>query len=606
MITPIAPQELVQRVQEMQNAQQTLAAAASAQVRTLPSEIFNLAPGSTFTATIAQADAKGLLTLSTDVGSFQMRLSVPQDFVAGSQLTLQVSQIGDQSAQFRIVTVDGQPFVQQPSSNQIANAVAAPSTAQGGNQAQAEAAATTQVRAPTSQMAGIPTTVIAPADPQAAQQSTLMEPWQPGTQLAVRIVAVAPPPASQVLAAQTSIQAQPLPIASAAHAPTELAAAAAQTAGAVAAPSVSVESQGPRDAGMQFGTNPQSRQPLPQQPQTQPLAQAPSAAWVSTSREAWAPYSPTLFALPENPSLATQPVAPAPLLLSGTVAPNSANGHPIVSTQAGMLVMETQPMPAGTKLTLEVVGQPIPPSALKPAEQALTTPFAGSAWPAMEEAVELLKFAEPADAQRIVAAMPNLSSRLAANLAGYIGAVRQGDVKAWLGERNIEAIERKGGRELIGRLEKEFSDLAEVSQRPRATSSGTWSSYVVPMMNGQRIDPVQLHVRNTPDQVEKDGKQGGKTGKGGGQRFVVDLKLSRLGPMQIDGLVRGAEKKIDFILRTHKALPSQMRYDLNRIVDSLAQASGLIGSIVFQANVRFVDTPKIDLAAMRKKPGVTV
>lgn len=605
MITPVTPQELVQRVQELQNAQTTLASAASAQVKSLPAELFNLLPGSTFSATISQVDARSLLTLSTDVGSFQLRLSVPQDFVQGSQLTLQVGQIGDQSAQFRIVTIDGQPFVQQQSSNQMANAVAGVGNMQGGNQAQADAAmAAAQVRQPASQIAGITATVIAPADPAQVQQSTLMEPWQPGTQLAVRIVAVAPPAPSQVLAAQSTIQAQPLPIPSSAHAPTELAAAAAQTTGAIAAPTVSVESQGPRDAGMQFGTNPQGRQPMPQPPQAPPPPLAQQASWVSTNREAWAPYSPTLFALPENPSLAVQGPPAIPQLLSGTVAPNTANGFPVVSTSVGMLVVETSPLPPGTKLSLEVVGQPVPPQAAKGVEHAPTTPYAGSAWPAMEETVELMKFADASDAQRLVAAMPSLSPRLAANLAGYIGAVRQGDVKGWLGERNIETIERKGGKELLGRIEKEFGELAEVSQRPRATSSGTWTSYVVPMMNGQHIEPIQLNVRNTPSEVDKDGGQGGNSGKGGGQRFVVDLNLSRLGPMQIDGLVRGAEKKIDFIFRTQQALPSQMRYDLNRIVDSLAQASGLIGSIVFQASARFVDTPKLEVMS-RKRPGVT-
>ena len=108
MIPPVVPPELLQRVQDAQNAQAALQTAASAQTRALPSDIFNLTPGSTFNATITQADAKGLLTLSTDAGSFQLRLSVPQSLPAGGTLALQVTQIGDQSAQFRIVSLDGQ------------------------------------------------------------------------------------------------------------------------------------------------------------------------------------------------------------------------------------------------------------------------------------------------------------------------------------------------------------------------------------------------------------------------------------------------------------------------------------------------------------------
>lgn len=603
MIPPVVPPELLQRVQEAQNAQAALQTAASAQTRALPSDIFNLTPGSTFNATITQADAKGLLTLSTDAGSFQLRLSVPQSLPAGGTLALQVTQIGDQSAQFRIVSLDGQTLV-QAQNTQLPSAVAAPSNQPGSGQVQAETAAA-QVRAPTAQLAGIPTTVIAPADPAQAQMSTLNEPWQPGTQLAVRIVAMAPPAASQAAVAQAAPLAHPSALINPSNAPLGVSqAGATQTAGAVAAPASGAESHGARDASLQFGANAQQRPAFAQQ-QAAPSLQAAPSPWMSTSRDAWAPYSPTLFSLPENPSLGGQ-TASVPLLLSGTVAPNTANGRPIISTPAGMLAVETQPIAPGSKVTLEVVGQPIPPAAVKIAGDAMATPFVNSVWPAMDEAIEALRISDPAGAQQILAALPSLSPRLAANLSAYIGAVRQGDVKNWLGEKTIDAIERKGGRDLVKRLESEFKELAEIPARPRATSSGNWSSYVIPMMSGQQIEPVQLNVRNTPQEVDDGEGKGGGQGKGGGTRFVIDLELSRLGPMQIDGLMRGPEKKIDFIVRTTAALPNEMRFDLNRIVDSMAQASGLIGSIVFQANARFVDTPKLDLLMSRKKPGTLV
>ena len=235
----------------------------------------------------------------------------------------------------------------------------------------------------------------------------------------------------------------------------------------------------------------------------------------------------------------------------------------------------------------------------------MMTPYAGSAWPAMEEAIDMIKTVDPGGAQQLMAALPTLSPRLAANMMAYMGAVRQGDLKSLLGERAVDAVERKGGRDLVKRLESEFKELGEVSARPRTTSSGTWTTYAIPMMAGQHIEPIQLNVRQAPEEADKDGQAGGRAGKGGGgTRFVVDLDLSRLGPMQIDGLMRGPEKKIDFIVRTPKALPSEMRFDLNRIVDSMAQASGLVGSIVFQANSRFVETPKLDFFLSKRKPGL--
>ncbi|MBF0354607.1 MAG: hypothetical protein HQL43_05160 [Alphaproteobacteria bacterium] len=604
MIPPVVPPDLLQRIQDMQNTQSALTAAASAQTRSLPSDIFNLLPGSTFSATISQADARGLLTLSTDAGSFQLRLSVPQTMLPGSTMTLQLSQIGDQAAQFRILTLDGQPIAPPlGQGTQLSTAVSAAANTQGGTQAQAEAAAL-QFRTQNVQPAGIQATVLTPPDPTQIQQATMNEPWQPGTQLAVRIVAVSPPAPSLAMAGQAAAAVQPGSLVPPLPGTTAIAqAAATQTAGAVAAPGAGAQSQGPRDAALQFGMNTPDRQPQAPAPQAPP-APAQGAPWMSTSRDSWAPYSPTLFQTPANPSLGA-PQAQVPLLLTGTVAPNTANGQPIVATGVGLLALDTGPMAPGSRLTLEVVGQPVPPQAVKAAE-GFTSPYATSPMPALEEAIDLLKFSDPNGAQRLLAALPSLSPRLAANLAAYMGAVRQGDVKSWLGEQTISSIEKKGGRELIKRMESEFRELAELPKQPRPSPSGSWTSFAVPMMNGQHIEPIHLHVRQAPEEAGEGQGKGGKAGKGGGTRFVVDLELSRLGSMQIDGLMQGGERRIDFIIRTSTPLPSEMRYDLNRIVDNVSNASGLNGSIIFQANARFVETPKIEPAQTRRKPGVMI
>ncbi len=601
MIPPVVPPDLLQRVQDIQSAQSTLTAAASAQTRSLPSDVFNLLPGSTFSATISQTDARGLLTLSTDAGSFQLRLAVPQTLAQGSTLTLQVTQIGDQAAQFRVLTVDGQVLAQPlAQGTQTAQAVAGAGNAQSGAHIQAEQAAA-QFRPQSIQPAGIQATVLTPPDPTQIQHSMMNEPWQPGTMLAVRIVAVAPPAPSLAMAGQAAAAVQPHTMAPPMPGVPGLpAAVATQTAGAVAAPTAGAQSQGPRDAALQFGMNtPERQMPAPQAPVAPAVAPAP---WMSTSRDSWAPYSPTLFQAPVNPS-AGAPQAPVQQLLTGTVAPNLSNGQPIVATAGGLLALDTAPLAAGSRITLEVVGQPVVPQVAKGAE-AMMTPYAGSAMPTLEEALDLVKFSDPSGTQRLIAALPSLSPRLAANLVAYMGAVRQGDLKGWLGEGALSAIEKKGGREMIKRLESEFKELSEIPARPRPSPSGSWTSFAIPFMSGKHIEPIHLHVRNAPEETGEGHGKGGAASKGGGTRFVVELDLSRLGPMQIDGLMKGGDKKIDFIVRTPAALPSEMRYDLNRIVDSVASASGLVGSIVFQANSRFVEVPKIEPALAKRRPGV--
>ena len=74
-----------------------------------------------------------------------------------------------------------------------------------------------------------------------------------------------------------------------------------------------------------------------------------------------------------------------------------------------------------------------------------------------------------------------------------------------------------------------------------------------------------------------------------GERFVVEVDLSRLGALQLDGLIR--KRRFDLILRSRTPLSEAMHDDITRIFTSAAEAGGLAGHIVFQALPAFPVAP---------------
>ena len=70
---------------------------------------------------------------------------------------------------------------------------------------------------------------------------------------------------------------------------------------------------------------------------------------------------------------------------------------------------------------------------------------------------------------------------------------------------------------------------------------------------------------------DEDGEEGEEGEVEGATRFVVELELSRLGPLQLDGLVR--QSRFDLIVRTTSPLAAEMRRDILGIFDDSIAAS---------------------------------
>ena len=279
-----------------------------------------------------------------------------------------------------------------------------------------------------------------------------------------------------------------------------------------------------------------------------------------------------------TPSAAPAPRAPggtvieAGRILTGTVTGKTAAGQPIVHTRSGVMALIVRAtLPEGTRVTMEVTAPPILPKMPEgmPLREGL---LLGRGWPALNDAVKALAEANPAAARQLVnTVIPQPGPHLAANILFFLMALHGGDMRAWLGTNQARLLQH-ARPDILTRLGEDFSQLARMAEEP---VSGEWRVALIPFYSEQELRQLRLYSRPHGDDGEGEGPSG--------TRFVIDMELSRLGRLQIDGLVRDGGKHLDLIVRTEAPLPGEMPGDIRQIFLNAQELTGFKGGIAFQA-----------------------
>lgn len=229
-------------------------------------------------------------------------------------------------------------------------------------------------------------------------------------------------------------------------------------------------------------------------------------------------------------------------------------------------------------MTLETLDAPLAPSADAVLGAALDdTTFPGPSFLAL---VEIMRQAGVPGMSAETAA-PDLPARLTAALLGLGSSVDSGTVKPWLGQKWLKKLAKDGHQGLIERMDKELRALKTDVRMP---GGGEWQCLTLPLPIDHRIDPVRLVVRRSPgDEKSK------KAGEDEGTRFLVDITMTKLGALQIDGLLWRKTKRFDLILRSHSALPDDVRKGVDEIFRRSLDGMNMVGSTSFQQTRVFVE-----------------
>lgn len=374
-----------------------------------------------------------------------------------------------------------------------------------------------------------------------APQAQLQQVQLPLPQQAAPQQAAPPPPVAQI--AQTATQAQPIVQAKATL---------------VAAPA--------------------TPQPAPSAPQAAPTAQ--QSVQVGQSVQ--------VRVLPETPAKAAPaPQAPASNFVQtvqARVVAHTTSGQTMLDTALGKFALswpQGVPRPAeGARLALEVT-LPQLAKALANADPPLKSGAALSRdWPSLKDTIKVLSEHDPGLAKRVLdEGFPRPGPRLATQVLSFLSGERT-DARAMLGDQIAGALDRAGRSDLLQRLD---SDLKEMQRQ--ANAPGDWRAAYVPVWDGQNLSQMRLFSRR---ESKKDAK-GRKV-----ERFVVELDYSEFGAVQVDGLMQ--KPKLDLILRTHTAIPADMRDEIEVVFLEGCSLAGLAGHIYFQAMAKFPVNPVEEIA----------
>jgi hypothetical protein len=282
-------------------------------------------------------------------------------------------------------------------------------------------------------------------------------------------------------------------------------------------------------------------------------------------------------------------VAGSPATLLATIV-QSGGPTTLVDSALGRLALDAQiDLAVGAPLILERLAAPAR-AGLTAAPTATSTAL-GTGWPALDDALAALDRAAPdLAAQMRTDLAPSAAPRLTAALLFFMG-VLQGEAN-WPGDPVGLALTAAGRSDLRARLAKDVSDLR---QQASESARGDWRIFTLPVLDEAAVQPIRLYVRNPRD--ESHG--GGQSQQGA--RFVLDLDLSRLGPLQLDGLVRGA--RFDLVLRSHDPLDSAMKGEIGTLFHSALDGSGFSGDVAFVTTAKFPVSP---LDALRPHLGIRI
>lgn len=283
---------------------------------------------------------------------------------------------------------------------------------------------------------------------------------------------------------------------------------------------------------------------------------------VTVTIEPVAPVSSSAGGAPSAPS---RPAPPGPS--PSSVAPSSV---PLTSA------------PAGPAPTTEIIWPPFGPLPLDGGNQD---------WPALSSLVAGAHQIDPGLGQAIAGKLPTPERPVNPVTLLFLNALgMKSPMRLLLGADGMETILKQGGGPTLRAVEE---DMARLSRLTVEHGCLDWRPHAFPLQTGNGVEALLMLVRHafedgerhTPDDRDPDDNPRKMT------RFVLDLELSRLGPVQVDGIVR--TESFDLILRTGAPLGPGPEAEIEDLFSRALARNGFRGGCSFQIGHPF----PVDVAA---------
>lgn len=283
-----------------------------------------------------------------------------------------------------------------------------------------------------------------------------------------------------------------------------------------------------------------------------------------------------------GPAVAGSGQTIAPIMLSGLIVDQLSSGQTLVQTALGTLSLVMVPMPQGTPVVLEVAGLASSPAIIGPTALLPPPPLPG--WQGLADAFNAIRIAEPAWAQSFLNTLPTPGDRMAPALVALVAGIRGGGGEGVFGTDFFRRLNRLADGDKRDRaVRHDIGAMCSAMERPSGPG-GEWRTFSLPFNSGYTIEPIRLNVRPPPCDEENGDKSKGKKE---GTRFIVDIALGVLGPLQLDGLIQRDRRQFDMIIRTNTEMPQEMRQDIAIIFTEACRTLGMTGNAQFQVTTEF-------------------
>ncbi len=297
---------------------------------------------------------------------------------------------------------------------------------------------------------------------------------------------------------------------------------------------------------------------------------------------------PVVTASPPIPAAVAAPAAPAqPPAILGQVTGFTQQGQPVVSlalpgsttpqnysvqfvannvTEGTPVIVA--PLPVTTKPVSFVpfaIGQPV----------SLADWAQPDLWDSLQNLIGTVSHVAPNLAQTIAQMIPNTAApqSMGALSLFFLSVMRTGDLDSWISQPAINLLRNTGKIDVLRQLAGESS----VSNRlEAAVLPNEWRGAVLPFMHDQQVHKLPLFYKQWKDENASD-EQARKERR---MRFLFNLKLSRMGDVQVDGFMQ--KEKLDMILRTKSIISQNMQQALKKTYTKAMERSNLSGEITFQ------------------------
>lgn len=204
----------------------------------------------------------------------------------------------------------------------------------------------------------------------------------------------------------------------------------------------------------------------------------------------------------------------------------------------------------------------------------------GDTWPALDELWQSALVQQMANPDALAILRQTIPTPHAQQfppaLLFFIAALKNGMFENWV------APDKLAGLEKLDTIRQMLSDMRGIqSQLADDGNPDSWKALPVPMQLGDQLVRLQFFYRHPDYQFHDAQSDNAEQEKQQKTRFVLNIPHTYLGDLQIDGLVQ--YKDLEMILRTERALPSNIEQDIRTRYQSVLETTGMHGSIHFQS-----------------------